>query len=225
MPAVMIFLILLFVVAFPASAHDVSGSDKLFVQSVSGNAIFPFMYLGAKHMVTGYDHILFLTGVVFFLRRIKDIVLIVSFFTLGHSATLLAGVMLNMKMNVFVVDAVIGLSVVYKGLENAGIDFRMDRRLIVFAFGLVHGLGLATKLLDLSLPEQGLAVNLLAFNVGVEIGQVIVLFIVVSCINAIRDRSCFARIASSVSILLVVAGMVLVAEQCWYWFLSDIRAL
>jgi hypothetical protein len=98
-------------IAPDASAHGVSGKDALFLLSLNGPAIIPLMYLGAKHMVTGYDHLLFLVGVVFFLYRLKDILLYVSLFTIGHSVTLLAGAIGGIHANAFIVDAIIGLSI------------------------------------------------------------------------------------------------------------------
>ena len=200
-----------------AFAHDVAEGDKAFVQSIEGPAIMPFLYLGAKHMVTGYDHIAFLVGVVFFLRRLKDVVLYVSLFTLGHSVTLMAGTLLGFGGNAYVIDAVIGLSVVYKGLENIGALQRaglsMDTRAAVLVFGLFHGLGLATKLLDLQVSPDGLLANLIAFNIGVEIGQVIVLAVVVTLFNLWRGRPSFTRWSRAANIALVLVGIALTAVQ------------
>ena len=200
-----------------ALAHDVAEGDKAFVSSISGPAIPQFLYLGAKHMVTGYDHIAFLIGVVFFLRRLKDVVLYVSLFTLGHSTTLLAGVLLGIGANAYVIDAIIGLSVVYKGMENLGglrkIGLAIDTRAAVLVFGLFHGLGLATKVMDLQMSRDGLLANLIAFNVGVEIGQVIVLAFVVWLFSLWRDRPSFTRYAVAANVLLVLVGLWLTAYQ------------
>src|SRR5262245_6374520 len=126
-----------------AYAHGVSGKDALFLQSIQGPAIVPLMYLGAKHMVTGYDHLAFLVGVIFFLYRMKDILLYVSLFTVGHSLTLLAGALGGLHASSYLVDAVIGVSVIYKAFENMGgfqaLGFQPDTRAAVFGFGLVHG--------------------------------------------------------------------------------------
>ena len=200
-----------------AFAHDVAEGDKAFVRSIDGPAFLPFVYLGAKHMVTGYDHILFLVGVVFFLRRLKDVVLYVSMFTIGHSTTLMGGVLLGTGANAFVIDAIIGLSVAYKGLENVGalrrIGINIDTRLAVLIFGLFHGLGLATKLQDLQVAENGLLTNLVAFNLGVEVGQVIVLAAVVAAFEAWRSRPSFERWAFAANLALVGAGLLLAAYQ------------
>lgn len=183
-----------FLLAVPqlALAHDVAQGDRAFVATTHGTAIGPFLYLGAKHMVTGYDHILFLLGVVMFLHRLRDVVLYVSMFTVGHSLTLLLGVLFQTGANSNVVDAIIGLSVVYKGAENLGllrrIGWTLDTRVAVLLFGLFHGLGLATKLLSLSISSDGLITNLLSFNLGVELGQILVLFVLVCLLNAWRPR-------------------------------------
>jgi hypothetical protein len=200
-----------------ALAHDVAEGDKAFVRSIEGPAIFPFLYLGAKHMVTGYDHIAFLIGVVFFLRRLKDVVLYVSLFTLGHSLTLMGGVLLGIGGNAYIIDAIIGLSVVYKGAENIGLlkraGLNIDTRAAVLVFGLFHGLGLATKVMDLEMSSQGLLTNLIAFNVGVELGQVIVLTAVVALFAVWRQQRSFARYAFMANVALILVGVALTAVQ------------
>jgi hypothetical protein len=211
--AVLIFLLLPAV----ALAHDVAEGDKAFVQSIDGPAFVPFLYLGAKHMVTGYDHIAFLIGVVFFLRRLKDVVLYVSMFTIGHSTTLLGGVLLGTGANPYIIDAIIGLSVIYKGVENVGgfakVGLKIDTRLAVLVFGLFHGLGLATKLQDLGASKNGLLTNLIGFNIGVEVGQVIVLAVVVTLLNLWRARPSFARSAVAANLALIGVGVVLTGYQ------------
>jgi len=200
-----------------AGAHDISQANRQALEAMSGPQPIPYLYLGAKHMVTGIDHVLFLMGVVFFLRRLKDIVLTVSLFTLGHSLTLLGGVLLGVGLNAFIVDAIIGLSVVYKGFENIGgfsrLGWRIDNRAAVLVFGLFHGLGLATRLMDLAVTRDGLLVNLVSFNIGVEIGQVLVLGVVVALLNAWRRTRSFAPAAFSVNVALMTAGFILTAQQ------------
>lgn len=200
-----------------AFAHDVAEGDKAFVRSIDGPAIFPFLYLGAKHMVTGYDHIAFLVGVVFFLHRLRDVVLYVSMFTIGHSITLMGGVLLGVGANAYIIDAIIGLSVVYKGVENIGgfrkIGMTIDTRAAVLVFGLFHGMGLATKVMDLEMSRSGLLANLVSFNIGVEIGQVIVLVLVVFLLNQWRHRPSFAKYAFAANIALIAVGIALTAVQ------------
>ncbi len=215
--AALVLAILVLLIPVAAFAHDVAEGDKAFVQSIDGPAIIPFMYLGAKHMVTGYDHIAFLIGVVFFLQRLKDVVLYVSMFTIGHSITLMGGVLLGVGANAFIIDAIIGLSVVYKGVENVGgfarLGWNFDTRIAVLIFGLFHGLGLATKVMDLEMSPNGLLTNLIAFNVGVELGQVIVLTIVVLVLGAWRHRPSFRRYSLAANIGLILVGLALTAYQ------------
>ena len=210
-------LVLLLLIPAAAFAHDVAEGDKAFVQAIDGPAFFPFLYLGAKHMVTGYDHIAFLIGVVFFLQRLRDVVIYVSMFTIGHSTTLLGGVLLGTGANPYIVDAIIGLSVIYKGVENIGgfakIGLAINTKLAVLVFGLFHGLGLATKLQDLEASENGLLVNLVAFNIGVELGQVIVLAVVVTLLDLWRRTPSFTRNAFAANVALIAAGIALTGYQ------------
>jgi HupE / UreJ protein len=201
-----------------ASAHNVSKRDASFVQSNHGAAIAPFLYLGAKHMVTGYDHLAFLLGVIFFLYKLKDIVAYVSLFTLGHSITLLAGVLGNIHANSFVVDAIIGFSVVYKAFDNMGgfkmlLGFEPNTKVAVLIFGLFHGFGLATKLQELDLSKNGLITNIVSFNVGVEIGQVLALTAVLLVLTYWRTRPGFLRHAFATNTALMSVGFVLTGYQ------------
>jgi HupE / UreJ protein len=201
-----------------ASAHNVSKRDATFVQSNKGAAIAPFIYLGAKHMVTGYDHLAFLVGVIFFLYRLKDIVLYVSLFTIGHSTTLLAGVLGGIHANSYIIDAIIGLSVVYKAFDNMDgfkrlFGFEPNTKIAVLVFGLFHGFGLATKLQELHLSQNGLIANIVSFNVGVEIGQVLVLTAVLIVLTFWRTQRGFFRYAFATNTALMVVGLVLVGYQ------------
>jgi hypothetical protein len=201
-----------------AEAHGVSRKDASFVESIQGAAIGPFLYLGAKHMVTGYDHLLFLVGVVFFLYRLKDVLLYVSLFTIGHSITLLAGVLGGIYANPFLIDAVIGLSVVYKGFENIGgftyfLGRQPDTRAAVLVFGLFHGFGLATKLQELALTREGLITNIVSFNIGVELGQALALTFVLIGLTWWRTRSGYLRHAFVTNALLMTGGFLLVLYQ------------
>src|SRR5579872_7249196 len=193
-----VLLIVVFLFPSAAVAHNVSKRDASFVESTHGVAIAAFLYLGAKHMVTGYDHIAFLVGVIFFLYRLKDIVQYVSLFTLGHSITLLGGVLGGVHANPYLIDAIIGFSVVYKAFDNMDgfrrfLGFEPNTKLAVLIFGLFHGFGLATKLQDLDLSKNGLVTNILSFNVGVEIGQVLALTAVLIGLSFWRTRIGFLR--------------------------------
>jgi hypothetical protein len=208
-----------------ASAHNVSKRDASFVQSNKGAAVAPFIYLGAKHMVTGYDHLAFLVGVVFFLYRTKDIVLYVSLFTIGHSITLLAGVLGGIHANSHIIDAIIGFSVVYKAFDNIDgfkrlFGFEPNAKIAVLIFGLFHGFGLATKLQELDLARNGLVTNIISFNIGVEIGQVMALSAVLIALSFWRTRSGFFRYAFATNTALMVVGFVLVGYQLTGYFVS-----
>ncbi len=199
-------------------AHGVSGTDALFLQGINGPAIGPLMYLGAKHMVTGYDHLAFLVGVIFFLYRTKDVVKYVSLFTLGHSLTLLLGVLGGIRANPYVIDAIIGFSVVYKALDNMDafrqfFGFQPDTRAAVLVFGLFHGFGLATRLQEFSLSPNGLVINIVSFNVGVEIGQVVALTTVLACLTWWRTRRAFLQHAFLTNGALMACGLLLMAYQ------------
>lgn len=220
-------VILIGVLIFPnaAIAHNVSKRDASFVQSNHGAAIFPFMYLGAKHMVTGYDHLAFLVGVIFFLYRLKDVVAYVSLFTVGHSVTLLAGVLGGIHANSYIVDAIIGFSVVYKAFDNMGgfkrlLGFEPNTKLAVLIFGLFHGFGLATKLQELDLSKNGLVTNIVSFNVGVEIGQVLALTAVLIALSFWRTRNSFLRDAFATNTALMAVGFVLTGYQIAGYYLG-----
>src|SRR5687768_10135247 len=219
--------VLLAVVAIASTvlgAHGVSSKDARYLLTLDGPAPIPLMYLGAKHMVTGYDHLLFLVGVIFFLYRLKDILLYVSLFTVGHSVTLLAGALGGIQANAHLVDAVIGVSVVYKAFENMGgfkaLGFQPDTRAAVFAFGLVHGFGLATKLQEYSLSRNGLVTNIVSFNGGVEIGQFLALTAVLVGLGYWRTRNSYLQHAYASNAVLMVAGFVLTGYQLTGYFMT-----
>jgi hypothetical protein len=223
----MALVIVLAGLLFPGSAgaHNVSKRDATFVQANKGAAIIPFMYLGAKHMVTGYDHLAFLVGVVFFLYKLNDIVLYVSLFTIGHSITLLVGVLGGVHANSHVIDAIIGLSVVYKAFDNIDgfkrlFGFEPNTKVAVLIFGLFHGFGLATKLQELDLSRNGLITNIISFNIGVEIGQVLALTAVLILLSFWRTQSGFFRYAFITNTALMVVGFVLVGYQLTGYFVA-----
>src|SRR3989441_5755647 len=215
-----VFAVLAIVLVLPsiASAHNVSKRDATFVQANKGAAVAPFLYLGAKHMVTGYDHLLFLVGVIFFLYRLKDVAQYVSLFTVGHSATLLIGVLGGVRANPYLIDAIIGFSVVYKAFENMDgfrrcFGFQPDTRLAVLIFGLFHGFGLATKLQDFALAPNGLVANIVSFNVGVEIGQGLALTAILIALTWWRTRSGFFHHAFAFNGIVMACGFLLVGYQ------------
>ena len=227
----MLFLLLAAVLALlgapaEALAHGVAAGDKGYIQNVSGILPIPFMYLGAKHMVTGYDHLLFLVGVIFFLYRLKDIAVYVTLFAVGHSTTLLLGVLTGVSVSVYLIDAIIGLSVVYKALDNLGafrrwFGFQPNMKAATMVFGLFHGFGLATKILEFQISPDGLLPNLIAFNVGVEVGQLLALSAILIAMSYWRRSTSFLRHAYAGNVALMSAGFLLMGYQIAGYFLTQ----
>ena len=208
-----------------ALAHGVADGDKGYIQETSGFLFWPFLYLGAKHMVTGYDHLLFLLGVIFFLYRMKDISLYVTLFAIGHSSTLLLGVLTDISVSSYLVDSIIGLSVVYKALDNMGayqrwFGFQPDTKVATLVFGLFHGFSLATKLQDFDMSPDGLIGNLLAFNVGVEIGQLLALGAILIVMGFWRKTSSFWRHAYAANVVVMTLGFILAGYQLVGFFVA-----
>ena len=208
-----------------ALAHAVTQGDKGYIQEIFGVHLIPFMYLGAKHMVTGYDHILFLFGVIFFLYRMKDIAIYVSLFALGHSLTMITGVMLNFGINAFIIDAIIGFSIVYKALDNLGAFQRWfgvqpNTKIVTLIFGLCHGFGLASKVIEYEIAKDGLLPNLIAFNVGVELGQLLALSTILIAMGWWRRTESFHRYAYTANVIMMVAGFVFIGMHLTGYVLS-----
>ncbi|MCB9074240.1 MAG: HupE/UreJ family protein [Chitinophagales bacterium] len=207
-----------------AFAHGVDDKTRVFLMDNNGSAFVPFLYIGAKHMLTGYDHLLFLVGIIFFLYKPKDILLYVSMFTIGHSITLLSGVILNLQVNAYIIDAIIAISVIYKGFDNLGgfkyFNVQPNNRLAVLTFGLFHGLGLATKLQEFNFSKQGLITNLIGFNIGVEIGQFVALLYILIIISIWRNYQSFKQFSTVTNIALMVAGFALMIFQLKGFFNS-----
>jgi hypothetical protein len=211
-----------------AFAHGVAVGDKGYIHQSSGVLLAPYAYLGAKHMVTGYDHLLFLLGVIFFLYRLKDVGIYVTLFAVGHSCTLLLGVLTGVRVSPYLIDAIIGLSVAYKALDNLGafktwFGIQPDTKVATLVFGLFHGFGLATKILEFEMPSQGLIPNLVAFNVGVEIGQLLALSAILIVMNPWRRTASFARHAYGVNVVILTAGFVLMGYQLTGYVVNHVR--
>lgn len=199
-----------------AWGHGVSAEDQARMLEAGYLAFIP---LGAKHMITGYDHLLFLFGVMFFLTRFMDIVKFITAFTIGHSITLVFATLLGIKINYYLIDAVIALTVCYKAFDNLD-GFKRYLQMqppsllwMVFGFGLIHGFGLSTRLQQLPLGDHGLVGKILAFNVGVEIGQIVALAIMLVFLTAWRKRESFGRFAVASNVALMIAGLALFVFQ------------
>lgn len=209
-----------------AFAHGIEGKDADFLNKNDGINIPIFLYLGAKHMVTGYDHLLFLFGIIFLLHRFRDIALYVTLFALGHSITLMYGVLAHININAFLVDAIIGFSVVYKAFDNLG-GFRKWRfapnpKWAVLLFGFCHGFGLASKLQDFALSRDGLVINMVAFNIGVELGQFVALVAMLLVISLWRKTASFKGYAIGTNVLLMFLGFLLTGYQLTHYFWSTV---
>ena len=209
-----------------ALSHDVTPGDAGYIQEIWGVHIIPFIYLGAKHMVTGYDHILFLLGVVFFLYRMKDVAIYVSLFAVGHSITMLLGVWYGWGISSYIVDAIIGFSVVYKALDNLGafqrwFGFQPNTKVATLVFRLIHGSGLPTKILEYQIPEDGLLANLLSFNVGVEIGQLLALAVILIVMGYWRKSANFFSQAYTANVIMMFPGFILMGYQITGYFVAS----
>ncbi len=197
-------------------AHGISDGDR---QDMIDGGNLQYIELGAEHMLTGYDHLLFLLGVVFFLTKFRDIAKFITAFTIGHSITLIFATFMGISANYYLIDAVIALTVVYKGFDNLD-GFRKwfhmkspNLIFLVFNFGLIHGFGLSTRLQQLPLPEDGLLLRILSFNLGVELGQIAGLAVMLFLLNLWRKSSSFTRFSTAVNVGLVLAGIGLFVFQ------------
>lgn len=211
-------LSIFFLLCASAFAHGVAEGDKGYIQEITGVHLLPFVYLGAKHMVTGYDHLLFLFGVIFFLYKLPHVALYVSLFAIGHSTTLLVGVYFGTNVSSYLIDAIIGLSVVYKALDNLGafqrwFGFQPNTKAATLVFGFFHGFGLATKVQEFEMSRDGLLANLLAFNVGVEIGQLLALSAILIVMGFWRRTGSFLRHAYTANVAIMAAGFMLTGYQ------------
>ncbi|MEM9338882.1 MAG: HupE/UreJ family protein [Bacteroidota bacterium] len=206
---------------FLGLAHDVSGGDR---QLLENGGLLAYIWVGAKHMLTGYDHLLFLVGVIFFLKEVRQIVRFITSFTIGHSITLITATYLQLSVNEYLIDAIIGLSVFYKGFENLGLFQKLlkvnppNLLNMVFVFGLIHGLGLSARLQSFTVDQEGIFLKIISFNLGVELGQIAALIPIVYVINLWRKRSSFEPFFKASNTYLLVAGLALMVYQLWFFF-------
>jgi hypothetical protein len=201
-------------------AHDVASADH---ELLLNGGLWAYLWVGAKHMLTGYDHLLFLTGVVFYLSKFSDIIKFISAFTLGHSITLIAATFLKIEVNEYLIDAVIGFSVFYKGFENLG-GFKTIRckapnlLLMVVLFGFIHGLGLSARLQNLHLGEEQVLLKILSFNLGVELGQIAALMPILYVIKFLRRQKAYDSLYRAINTYLIIAGVALFGYQLYQFF-------
>lgn len=208
-------------------AHGVSSADQA---TLNGGGLGAYVYVGAKHMLTGYDHLLFLAGVIFYLNNFRDILRFITVFTLGHCITLIGATYLGITADEHLVDAVIALSVVYKGFENLNGFERVfkapapDLLFMVFSFGLIHGFGLSTRLQSFDLGADQFLAKILSFNVGVEVGQVLALIPIVFVLKKIQQSKPYPVFYKVVNVGLIVAGAALLAYQLYGFFSGQAEA-
>jgi HupE / UreJ protein len=205
----------LLLIAHEALAHGMSAADQ---QAMLDGGYLQYLWLGATHMLTGYDHLLFVFGIVFFLTTFMDVIKYITAFTVGHSITLISATLMGITANYYLIDAVIALSVCYIGFENTG-GFRKyfekspNLLLAVFLFGFIHGFGLSTRLQQLPLGDDGLIWRILSFNLGIELGQVGALCIMVALLFKFRRTQSFLQISNVSNNGLIVAGVLLFLMQ------------
>ncbi len=211
---ILISLSLFLLPAF-AFAHGMSEAEK---QSILQGGNLQYLKIGATHMLTGYDHLLFVFGIVFFLTTFIDVIKYITAFTIGHSITLITATLMGVTVNYFLIDAVIALSVCYIGYENLGGFKKIFEKApsmiwVVFIFGLIHGLGLSTRLQQLPLGEEGIVWRILSFNLGIELGQIAALFVMVAFLFKGRRTPSFQKISNVSNNALIYAGAFLFLFQ------------
>jgi len=215
-------LITLLFIPVALFAHDIDSADQAIL---TDGGLWAYIWVGAKHMLTGYDHLLFLTGVIFFLTDVKSIIKFITVFTVGHSITLLTATYWGLKVDEHLIDAVIALSVLYKGFENLGgfeklLKIKSPNLLaMVFSFGLIHGLGLSTRLQSFDLGGNQFLAKIISFNVGVELGQVLALIPIVFIITRWKSYSSYESFYKAVNSYLIVAGIYLFILQMRSFFI------
>ncbi len=203
-------------VASQAFGHGMSEAEK---QSIIEGGNLRYLWIGATHMLSGYDHLLFVFGIIFFLTRFKDIVKYITAFTLGHSATLIFATFNGIQVNYFLIDAVIALSVCYIAFANLGgfkkyLDIKPPNMLVMItSLGLIHGLGLSTRLQQLPLSEDQLLMNIISFNIGIEVGQIMALAAMLLLLAGWRKADSFKPFSVISNYGLIFAGLFLFIMQ------------
>ena len=212
--------LLLICLPFCGFAHDVTSADQ---ELLKNGGLWAYIQVGATHMLTGYDHLLFLAGVIFYLSSLKDIVKFITAFTIGHCITLIGATYAGITANEHLVDAVIALSVLYKGFENLGGFEKLkvnspNLLLMVVIFGLIHGFGLSTRLQSFDMGQEQFLLKILCFNLGVEIGQILALIPIVGVITLTKSHRQFPAFKKALNWYIVLAGVVLFIYQMFNYF-------
>ncbi|MGA1932328.1 HupE/UreJ family protein [Arcobacter sp. YIC-464] len=208
--------LLLFVLTMELFAHGMSDEEK---QIIIDGGNFSYIYIGMTHMLSGYDHLLFIFGILFFIKSIKEIIKLITLFTIGHSVTLISATFYEVQINYYLIDAIIALSICYIAFVNLGfLDSILKTRffnmnIMVLIFGLIHGLGLSTRLQQMPLNENELLLNILSFNIGIELGQIIALIVMFLLLQFIYKTIYFNTIKKVVNIILIFLGFILAIMQ------------
>lgn len=215
-----VFTLLSLLIPFIGFAHDVTNVDQ---ELLRNGGLLAYIQVGTTHMLTGYDHLLFLAGVIFFLNSFKDILKFITVFTIGHCITLIGATYAGITANEYLVDAVIALSVFYKGFENLGGFKKLKVKspnllLMVGLFGLIHGFGLSTRLQSFDIGQEKFLVKILCFNLGVEVGQVLALIPIVFAITFLRKHKQFPAFYKAINWYLILAGIYLFVYQLYGFF-------
>jgi len=213
-------LLFLLLIPFVGLAHDVTSADQEILRT---GGLWAYIRVGATHMLTGYDHLLFLAGVIFYLNSFKDILKFITVFTIGHCITLIGATYTGITADEHLVDAVIALSVLYKGFENLGgfekLNIKSPNLLVMVGlFGLIHGFGLSTRLQSFDMGEGQFLAKILCFNLGVEVGQVLALIPITFIITLARKQEQFPAFYKAVNWYLVLAGIALFVYQLYGYF-------
>ncbi|WP_299012371.1 HupE/UreJ family protein [uncultured Polaribacter sp.] len=216
----LVFLVLFFLIPLSTFAHGVSSVDQTIL---TNGGLCSYIYVGAKHMLTGYDHLLFLAGVVFYLKNFKDIVKFITVFTIAHCVTLTGATYLGISANEHLVDAVIALSVLYKGFENLEGFKKMKLKVpnllvMLFLFGLIHGFGLSTRLQSFDIGSEQFLLKIFSFNLGVEIGQILALIPIVFLITSWRNKKSYPAFYKAINTYLIIIGLALFCYQLYGYF-------
>lgn len=211
----LLFMVSLVFLATHAFAHGMSEAEK---HSILQGGNLQYLKIGATHMLTGYDHLLFVFGIVFFLTSIIDVIKYITAFTLGHSITLITATLIGVTSNYYLINAMIALSVCYIGYENMGgfkkvFNKGLNMIWAIFIFGLIHGMALSNQLQQLPLGEEGIIWRILSFNLGIELGQIAALFVMVAILFKWRRKPSFHKISNASNNVLIYVGAFLFLFQ------------
>lgn len=220
-PIVVLFLI--YFSSSPIFGHGVSQEEKNMI--LEGKNL-KYIYIGIIHMLKGYDHLLFLLGIVFLIKSRSQIIKLITAFTLGHSITLIFATINSIQVNSYIIESTIAFSVCYiafvnlKGFEKLFNIKPLNTLVMVFIFGLIHGLGLSSILQQFPLKSESLLSNIISFNIGIEIGQLIAIFIIYLILSMIKKYSIYNIFKIFVNILIYLAGLFLCYIQIQNYLLN-----